>query len=447
MSGGQAPDARSSPRHTPAGFRLMLCWFVAGMGIFLGATRPVFSHSASTSYVIVMVHGDEAAVRWSMALRDLEDAIGLDRDGDGLITWGEVRTRKGEIEAYALSRLRVSTLGAACAPGGAITHAIDDQGDGAYLVLSYRLLCPVPVERLDIAYSALFEVDTQHRGLVSVTLNGVAGAAVMAPAGPVASFGAAPGLGALFRAFFIGGVTHLLGGTDHLLFIAMLLAPLLLRPALSLSRTAHQGSAPSGLILASPVPATPPPSGAMTAIADRSPPAAPALARLLEIIRVLTSFTLAHAIALGLAVLGLVHVPAWLAEPAIALTILITAIDNIWPFLPLRRWLLAMGFGLIHGLGVAGSLGPLALPPLTLAVALVAFNLGLEMIQVAIAVAATPFGVLARNTPLASRRVLPVLSAFAAAVAVLWLGQRLEWPPGVLGFLSFLTVPSRYGQL
>lgn len=347
-------------------------------------TGAAAAHGSSTSYVVVNAANSDVAVTWSLSLRDLEDAIGIDQNGDGILTWDEVRSQKTRIDAYALTRLRISTAGATCMPRDPPAHAIDDLGDGAYLVLNFQLRCPVPIGQLDVTYDALFEVDPQHRGLVNVTLNGIAQGAVMSPGGRSVGFGKEPSIAAFATAFFTGGVSHLLGGADHVLFIVVLLAPALLRPR----------------------------------AVDSS------WARLIEVVRLLTAFTVAHACALTLAVIGVVAVPARLAEAAIALTILVTALDNIWPFLPGRRWILALGFGLIHGLGVAGGLGPLHLPPMMLALALIAFNLGLEAVQIAIAVVATPAAIVLRAAHGASWRLLPLLSGAAACAALIWLMQR-----------------------
>ena len=86
-----------------------------------------------------------------------------------------------------------------------------------------------------------------------------------------------------------------------------------------------------------------------------------------------------------------------------------------------QRGLLAFGFGWIHGLGVAGGLGPLHLPAASLALALLSFSLGLEAAQIAIALAASPIAHLLRATPAVSHRMLPVLSGGVALLAVLWI--------------------------
>lgn len=351
----------------------------------LASAGPARAHSASSSYLTIVASGHEARVSWSLALRDLDEAVGLDANDDGNITWGEVRAKADQIDAYALSRLQIATGGAQCV-AGPVEHLIDLLGDGGYAVLRTNFHCPVAITRLDVRYGALFEIDPNHRGLLNVTLDGVAHTGMVSPAEPVAHFGASGGYGMLMRQFFEGGVEHLLAGADHVLFIVMLLAPLLLRP--------------------------------------RLPGTGGEVRRLTEIFALLTAFTVAHGLTLTLAVLGLAHVSQTVAELGVATTILLTAIDNVVPFLPRRRRVLAFGFGLVHGMGVAGGLGPLHLPAATLALALLAFSLGLEAAQLCIALLAAPVAHVLRATPTVSRRMLPVLSGGVALLATLWIAER-----------------------
>jgi hypothetical protein len=367
------------------------------LGVVLACLLPVaaWAHSSSTSYVTIVASGHDASLQWSIALLDLDAAIGLDTNDDGDITWGELRARQTEVDAYALSRLQVSTGGADCI-AGSVEHLADLLGDGGYAVLRTTLRCPVAIAGLDVRYSALFEIDPNHRALLNVTVDGVPHTGIASPSEPIAHFDASGGQFTLVRQFFEGGVEHLLAGADHVLFIVMLLAPLLLRP-----RPAAEGS----------------------------------LRRLAEIVTLLTAFTVAHGLTLTLAVLGLAQVSPAAAELGVAATILVTAIDNIVPFLPRRRGLLAFGFGLIHGLGVAGGLGPLHLPAPSLALALMSFSLGLEAAQIGIALAASPVAYVLRATPAVSHRMQPVLSGGIALLAVLWIGegaQRLAATPAAV---------------
>jgi len=363
----------------------LLIFALSAIAACLASCGPGWAHSASSSYVTIVASGHEARVSWSIALRDLDEAVGLDANDDGDITWGEMQAKADEINAYALSRLQIATGGARCV-AGPVQHRVNLLGDGGYAVLDTDFQCPIAIAGLDVRYGALFEIDPNHRGLLNVTLDdGFTHTGMASPAEPEARFGAAGGEGTLIRQFFSGGVEHLLAGADHVLFIVMLLAPLLLRP-----RRDTGG----------------------------------AVRRLVEVIALLTTFTVAHGITLTLAVLGLARVPQIVAELGVAVTILLTALDNIVAFLPRRRRALAFGFGLIHGLGVAGGLGPLHLPPATLALALLAFSIGLEAAQVGIVVVAVPVAQVLRAAPAVSHRLLPVLSGGVALLAALWIAER-----------------------
>ena len=94
----------------------------------------VAAHKPSDSYLTLTVSGNEVHGQWDIALRDLDFAIGLDRNGDGDITWGELRAQQADIAAYALARLSVARAGAECALQ-ASEHLVDRHSDGAYAVL------------------------------------------------------------------------------------------------------------------------------------------------------------------------------------------------------------------------------------------------------------------------------------------------------------------------
>ena len=107
--------ARLGPRGR-AVLLLLLGWLALGL--------PAAAHKPSDSYLGITV-ADPAQVlpagatavsgRWDIALRDLDHAIGLDADGNGEVTWGELRARHGDIAAYALARLSITADGTACA--------------------------------------------------------------------------------------------------------------------------------------------------------------------------------------------------------------------------------------------------------------------------------------------------------------------------------------------
>lgn len=103
-----------------------------------------------------------------------------------------------------------------------------------------------------------------------------------------------------------------------------------------------------------------------------------------HVLKVVTAFTLAHSITLSAAALGLVSPPSRLVEALIALSVVLAALNNLYPIVTKRLWVVACAFGLIHGFGFASVLQALGLPREALVLSLFGFNLGVEIGQVAI---------------------------------------------------------------
>lgn len=140
-----------------------------------------------------------------------------------------------------------------------------------------------------------------------------------------------------------------------------------------------------------------------------------------------TAFTVAHSVTLGLAMYHLITPPARIVEPLIAATILFASLENIFSAkLKPSRVALVFLFGLIHGMGFAGALGQLGLPQNAYLLSLVMFNLGVELGQLTIILAA--FFLLGKwfgDKPWYRRRIVIPLSAVIALIAAWWTIQRL----------------------
>jgi hypothetical protein len=143
-----------------------------------------------------------------------------------------------------------------------------------------------------------------------------------------------------------------------------------------------------------------------------------------EVLGIVTAFTIAHSITLSLAVLGFITLPSRLIETTIAASVVIAALNNLYPLIEKRLWIVAFVFGLVHGLGFASVLTDLALPRSALAVSLVSFNLGVEAGQLMIVSIFLPLAYLVRRSWLYPRLVLGAGSMSIAAVASVWLIER-----------------------
>ena len=359
---------------------LMIAWFWSA---------PAVAHKPSDSYLTFTVRDQVVSGQWDIALRDLDYAIGLDADGDGAITWGELKGRHDAIATYALGHLRVSS-GAEPCTAQAEEQLVDRHTDGSYAVLRFSARCAARAPRLVLHYDLFFDLDAQHRGLWRAEHEGQTQIGIFASDHREHTLALdAPSRLAEFLDYGREGVWHIWIGYDHILFLLSLLLPAVLWRS----------------------------GGHWVPVLGFRP-------ALTEVVKVVTAFTLAHSVTLSLAVLKVIALPARLVESAIAASVLLAALNNLYPLVTSRRWLVAFGFGLVHGLGFASVLLDLGLPTGSLALALVAFNLGVECGQLAIVTAFLPLAYGARHTVLYARVVFQGGSLAILVLAALWLVER-----------------------
>lgn len=356
----------------------------------LALASTAHAHKPSDSYLILKIDGASVQGQWDIALRDLDFAIGLDGNGDGAITWGELRARHDAIAAYALPRLKIHAPDEAC-PTRATAHLVDRHSDGAYAVLRFVAECTKPLTAVELDYSLLFDVDPQHKGLLRLEYQGTTRTAIFSPEKASQHFELAElSLLRQFLDYSREGVWHIWIGFDHILFLLSLLLPAVLY------RSKKHWQAVPGF--------------------------RPAL---LDVLKIVTAFTLAHSITLSLATLGVVTLPSRLVESAIAASVVLSALNNIFPVIEGRRWMVAFAFGLIHGFGFASVLADLGLPQDALLLALVGFNLGVEGGQLAIVSAFLPLAFYLRKTLFYRRAVLFAGSICIMLLASVWLVERV----------------------
>jgi len=372
-------------------------WQRALLGLALAlwaASAP--AHKPSDSYLTLSVPatGGVVAGQWDVALRDLDFALGVDANHDGAITWGELKAARARIADYALSRLRLEAIGRGdrqVCTTKLTDLLVDEHVDGHYAVLRFSADCGLRPRELAVRYQLLFEVDPTHRGLLDVRGGAAEQAEVLSKDAPFATVNVtAPGRWRQFQGFVSEGIWHILKGFDHILFLLTLLFPAVVRygsagwePRESLRESA------------------------------------------LDVLKVVTAFTLAHSLTLSLAVLGLVHLPARWVESAIAATVLLGALNNLHPLVVSHRWAVAFIFGLVHGFGFASVLADLGLHGTNLALSLVGFNCGVEIGQIAIVLAVLPLAFLLRHTLLYRQTFMPAGATATGLVAAYWLVARV----------------------
>jgi hypothetical protein len=150
------------------------------------------------------------------------------------------------------------------------------------------------------------------------------------------------------------------------------------------------------------------------------------------VIKVVTAFTVAHSITLSLATLNVVVIPSAIVEPAIAASIVYVAMENFFTRNIDKRWRITFAFGLVHGFGFAGALREIGLPTNAVATALAAFNIGVEVGQVAIVSIVVPtlivldrFMAVDRAKPVRAAALVYALSAVITLLGSYWFFTRV----------------------
>jgi hypothetical protein len=360
------------------------------LGVILYAyCQTGFAHKSSDSYLTLKVSENRIEGQWDIALRDLDYAIGLDSDDDGAITWGELRGKRDAVTAYAFNHLHIGNGKAPCqiAPKN---YLVDSHTDGAYSVLQFTVDCDGAPSELGIDYTLLFDLDPQHRGLLRIDYRDVAHSAVFGPDNSKQQIELAQvKSGAVFLQYLNEGIRHIWMGYDHILFLLSLLLPAVL------IRQKGQWLP-----------------------AERFRPV------LIEVVKIVTAFTVAHSITLSLATLEVIALPSRWVESAIAASVMLAALNNVYPLINKKLWLVAFVFGLVHGLGFANVLKDLGLPQNMLVLTLLGFNLGVEIGQLAIVCGFLPVAYWLRKTWWYNKLILSVGSVFIALIALIWLLER-----------------------
>jgi hypothetical protein len=371
--------------------------------VALAQAPAALAHKTSYAYLNVIVAGNEVSGKLELAVRDFDFAFfdyafGPGADKGGKVNLDQLHRHEKEVASLLLDKISIGAPGAPCSlkPG---TITLSDHSGEDYVVLPFSGDCESLGAQLQVGYDLMFTIDPQHRALIDVRRDGVNFSGVMTPDTKVLQFNAAgKNLRDTILAYIHQGVHHIWIGYDHILFVCSLLLPAVLM------RTKNQWLPVKGF------------AGAFWGVAS-----------------VVTAFTLAHSITLSAAAFGILEFPSRFVESAIAVSVAVAALNNIFPYITRRLWLVAFSFGLVHGLGFATVLSEFGLPDDRKLAALVSFNVGVELGQLSIVVALLPFLFAARRTVAYSRVVMPAGSLMIAVVALIWFVERAT---GVGDFLG-----------
>lgn len=272
--------------------------------------------------------------------------------------------------------------------------------DGPDAVVPF-VLEPLTSEEITVTFTSFFEFDPKHKVVTSLERTETKDTKVGLISLEDQSWTVGlktPSAWNQFLIFTWEGVWHIWIGIDHILFLIALLLPAVLKFTEGKYRPVD--SFKEGFF---------------------------------NVLKVVTAFTIAHSVTLSLAALQIVTLPSKWVESVIALSVVLAALNNIIPVVKDRAWIVAFGFGLIHGFGFANVLADLSLPTGTLVIALFSFNVGVEIGQLAIVLVFFPIAFYLRAHSLYQPIKLKLGSAVIAIIATLWIIDRVF----EIGFMPF----------
>ncbi len=376
-------------------FSTLAMTLAMAMGLAMALVSQAHAHIASNGFLVARIDGARVTGSIEVSVRDAALAVAVDANGDGKVTWGELRAAEASLVDYMGEHFSLATATRSCQ----ITFQalqINDRVDGNYASFPFVARCPEDIHGLTIRYDLMADIDPSHRGLLTLSAGDHVQTAVLGGSSAPATFSVfAPTPSRAFLEYFRAGVLHILSGIDHLLFLLSLLLPAVL------FREGKQWQ---------PVPQ--------------------ARGAVMSILKVVTAFTLAHSITLTLAALDVVRLPSRLTESVIAASIIVAALNNIFPLVTESRARIAFAFGLLHGFGFASVLTDMGLPQGARLISLLAFNLGIETGQLAVVLAVMPVVYWLRSGVFYRRAVMPFGSAAIAVLALVWFVQRAFSPTG-----------------
>jgi hydrogenase/urease accessory protein HupE len=344
----------------------------------LAVATPAAAHPAPFSYVDLTLR--ESSVDVTVVAHSFDLAHDLELvSPELLLDTAGIEARRESLVALLGPRLQIEADGRSLSCGASGPPEVIAERASVRLGLSCALDRPAGVLRV---HATMFPYDPAHQTFVNVYEHGAlqTQAILDRDHGSFEYFaGTRQGALAVAGRFLPAGIHHILIGPDHLLFLV-------------------------GLLLM---------GGTVRQLA-----------------LVVTAFTLAHSLTLSLAVLGVFNPPGRIVEPAIALSIVYVGADNLLvrQGRDLRAWI-ALGFGLVHGLGFASVLREMELPRRALGWSLFSFNLGVEIGQlVVVLVVATALAALRAKSELAGRRLAVAGSIVVVVAGSMWFVQRLVFP-------------------
>ena len=348
------------------------------------------AHQMSTGYLNLDTT-DKLANKGQIQLRwfDLDNTIGLDANTDGQLLWAEVLQRQSAIINFLKQHLIFTAKKQTCELNFTPQLQMTEHFNEGYLAADFIWACPNDSSQLTVNYSGIFQQDSDHKLLINAEGNASFTSGVIENAYDsfLIDFTQSSAW-QTFTLYVYQGVLHIFMGFDHILFLIALLL------TCALSRENQRWVA---------------------RINNKSV--------FKNAAWIVTAFTLAHSLTLTATAMDLITPSSRWVELGIAVSVLLTALNNIWPLILRLGWI-TFAFGLLHGMGFAGVLGELGLAKDQQLLSVLSFNVGVELGQLVILSAVLPFLILASKRNWYQQYGVKVGSGMIALIALSWSLQR-----------------------
>jgi hydrogenase/urease accessory protein HupE len=344
---------------------LRLLSTLAWVGMLAGSLQPIFAHDLYRSESRLIVRGREIQATLTFNLLDFP---GVDQNGDKVVSQQEFDRAFERVSATILAHFTLNSSG----PPARMTREKYELIDEHVLVMNLNYVFPQQVLALQMTSTLPDVLGPGHLHLASVVLNGRTQEQILDGRNRTAFFTQTSGTWWQLMGRFVWlGVQHIATGYDHLSFLL-------------------------GLLIAT--------------------------ASLRSLVKVVTSFTVAHSMTLALATFSVVVLPSRFTESMIALSIIYVAVENLIRKRSIDRWKLTFLFGLVHGFGFSNVLREMQLPRANMALSLFSFNAGVEIGQIVFVVLLFP--TIEDLTNSGWTRLRPAVSGAIALLATYWFIQR-----------------------
>lgn len=369
-----------------------------GLVASLFLSMPALAHQTGNSYLVITESNGRLQVEIDFIVRDLDNLLQAPTPTDAPApTPEQLQSMQPAIAQVIQASLEVQQ-NAQTQPLEFVSQSVVLHNDGLYV--RQRFTSPSmasPLQFVVVRYGFFNQNDKLGRAFFKLQLGKDEISSVFDSSTPIQRFV----LGESKRWSTIGlftqeGAWHIWGGPDHLLFLLTLLLPGLML----LHRTTGTGT------------------GTVT---ERNGTKTAALFAL----KVITAFTLAHSITLLASVLDVITLPSRWIESAIALSIMLSAGLNLQTRIQWSPWKLAFIFGLVHGMGFANGLRDLGLSQTYFIETVLAFNVGVELGQIAAVVAVGMPVILLAKTAKTQQLIMTGGSWGVLVISGVWLVQRL----------------------